>query len=180
MLLSYTELEEIVAAGQIRGVAPGAINAASIDVRLGHTLLVEALPDPGDAVRDLSRREPLALREVVMDERGFILTPGQFVLAHTMETFYLPKHISMEFLVKSSIARGGLDHANARWCDAGWNTASLTLEIRNVTQYHSLVVRPGMFIGQMKVYRHTEVPEEQSYAVRGRYNGDLSVQGIKP
>lgn len=181
MLLSHIELQEIVAAGVIRGVVPSAINAASIDVRLGSTLLVEAYPQCGGArVVDLSKRDPIALNRIDMDEEGFVIHPGQFVLAHTIETFHLPDDISMQFLLKSSPARNGLEHAAATWCDAGWHSSSLTLELRNVTQYHPLLVRPGMFVGQMKAFRHTPVPPEQSYRARGRYNGDAGVSAIKP
>lgn len=180
MLLSYTEIRELVDAGVVKGVADGAINATSIDVRLGTRLLIEDKPAPNDFVRDLSRREPIALREVTMDHRGFIMTPGQFVLAGTMEQFFLPDDISMQFLLKSSMGRNGLEHANSTWCDAGWRESVLTLEIRNVTQYHSLLIKPGMFVGQMKVFKHTRVPGEQSYSARGRYNNDGCVQAIKP
>lgn len=182
MLLSHIELVELVDQGVIEGVQPGAINAASIDVRLGERFMVEAASITRELrVVNLAKRESLRMRTVdVAPGANIRMHPGQFALAHTIERFNLPNDISAQFLLKSSIARSGLDHLSATWCDAGWNGSVLTLEIRNVTQTHHLVLEPGMFIGQMKFYRHTPVPDDQSYAVRGRYNGDSFVSGIKP
>lgn len=64
-------------------------------------------------------------------------------------------------------------------CDAGWNGSKLTLELVNLTRYHAIRLRPGDSIGQVVFFKHTPVPEEKSYAVRGRYNGDTSVSAIK-
>lgn len=64
-------------------------------------------------------------------------------------------------------------------CDAGWNGSKLTLELCNLSRFHSIRIRPGDAIGQMVFFRHTEVPEDRSYAARGRYNGDTTVSAIK-
>lgn len=64
-------------------------------------------------------------------------------------------------------------------CDAGWNGSKLTLELSNLSRFHSIRIRPGDAIGQMVFFRHTEVPEDRSYAARGRYNGDTTVSAIK-
>lgn len=178
MLLSYTELHEAVEAGYLRGVDPAAINQTTIDVRLGMDFLRECPPKWRDClpVVDCANRESVSFfkqRECV------VLEPQDFVLAHTMEEFYLPDFLSAEFSLKSSAARNGLEHLNACWIDAGFNSSVLTLELKNMTRYHQLKLRSGMFIGQIKVFRHTEVPAEQSYAARGRYNHDASVNAIK-
>jgi deoxycytidine triphosphate deaminase len=76
--------------------------------------------------------------------------------------------------------RIGLDHANAGWADPGWTGSVLTLELKNLTQETPIRLRPGDPIGQMVFFSCTSVPEDKSYAVRGRYNGDTSVSGIKP
>ena len=186
MLLSYTELNELVERGVIEGVHPQAINSASIDVRLGEGLM-EEVPRRTQPWRakpiavDLGKRQSPTLRRVSIPMvRGYHLRPGQFVLGATMERFNLPLDISAQFLLKSSMARCGLDHLSATWMDAGWCGSVLTLELRNVTEHHALILRTGMYIGQVKFYRHTPVPEEASYARRGRYNGDSTVTAIKP
>lgn len=185
MLLSYVELVELVEQGVITGVQPGAINAASIDVRLGSKILRESrlpwykrlLPwfFPRPAV-DLQVRESVGFYQEF--DRA-VLTPHDFCLAHTIELFNLPNDISVQFCLKSSLARNGLEQLEAGWADAGFNKSVLTLELKNMTRHHDLILTSGMFIGQLKFFRHTEVPEEASYSARGRYNGDSSVSAIK-
>jgi dCTP deaminase len=175
-LLSYVELVELVDQGVIQGVQPGAINAASVDVRLGMGFKRESA-NVSSHIVDLSQRQSIAFEDV---DYEIILAPQEFVLAHTIETFILPLDISAAFCLKSSIARNGLEHLNACWADAGWNRSTLTMELKNMTRYHKLMIREGMFIGQMKLFRHTAVPEEFGYGVRGRYNGDAGVSAIKP
>lgn len=176
MLLAYNELVEIVKKGYLVGVEPEAINPTSIDVRLGMKFLVEVPPEPGAQPVDLKARERLRL-----DSRfgGYTLDPQEFVLAHTEEVFNLPDDISAEFSLKSSLARNAMEHLNACWIDAGFTNSVLTLELKNMTRYHQLKLTSGMYIGQIKFFRHEQVPPEQSYSVRGRYNHDNSVRGIK-
>lgn len=183
MILTHEEIHEFVRTGGVRYSKPEAVNGTSLDLHLGALLLVEAHPPtPGGLFEiDLSARETLNFREVNLEEAGsFALLPGQFMLAHTIEEFHLPRTISGEYLLKSSHARSGLEHLNARWCDPGWYGSTLTLELTNMTQYHGLRLRYGMPIGQMVFHRHRRVPHKASYAVRGRYNNDKSAQAIKP
>jgi len=64
-------------------------------------------------------------------------------------------------------------------CDPGWHGSVLTLELRNLTTYHYLELRHGLPIGQMIFFRCEEVPAKGSYATKGSYNGDRTVQGVK-
>lgn len=175
MLLSYTELLNLIEQGVI-DADPANVNPCSIDVRLGDTLIIE---NAGKGVVDLSKREVFDSYTFLMDERGYRLNPGQFVLAHTMETFNLPNDICAEFKLKSSGARTGLENALATWCDPGWHGSKLTLELTNLLSNHDILIRPGDRIGQMIFYRVTPVPEDRSYARVGRYNNDASVQAVK-
>lgn len=175
-LLSYTELCELVEQGVITDVLHEHINAASIDVRLGNEVLVERA---SNRMVDLRARHNLTMESYAIGEGGYRLDPGEFILAHTLEKFHLPNDICAEFKLKSSGARIGLNNVLATWCDAGWNGSALTLELQNVTRHHSILLRPGDRIGQMLFYRVSPVPADRSYAVRGRYNGDVSVQQAK-
>ena len=179
-LLSHEELRRIVEQEIITPVDPKDINAASIDIHLDHTLLVERTPkDYHRWIVDYSKRTPLFMDKVVMDDDGYVLEPGAFILAQSREVFNLPNWLSAEYKLKSSMARIGLEHMNAGWCDAGWNGSVLTLEFKNMCSHHSIRIRPGDAIGQMIFFRHEPVASEASYASRGRYNGDSSVSGIK-
>ena len=104
---------------------------------------------------------------------------GEFVLASTVEVFNLPADISAEFRLKSSGARSGLNNLFACHCDPGWHESALTLELKNELRYHSIILTAGMPIGQMLFHRVKPVPAHKDYSVRGRYNKDVSAQGVK-
>ncbi|MGL5154928.1 MAG: dCTP deaminase, partial [Aeromonas veronii] len=96
--------------------------------------------------------------------------PGQAILACSMETFNLPNTISAMFKLRSSMGRCFLNHMMAGWADAGWHGAQLTMEFVNQTQYHRLLIKPGMRVGQMVFFEHEDAGED-SYSVKGNYNG---------
>ena len=64
-------------------------------------------------------------------------------------------------------------------CDPTWHGSVLTLELKNLTQYHTIILKPGDAIGQMIFRRMQPVSASHSYANVGRYNQDASVSGIK-
>lgn len=179
MLLSHEELRRIVELEIITPVDVKDINAASIDIHLGDTILWESDNDGLTKIIDFQARQPVSFEPYVMDADGWVLEPGDFILAQSREVFNLPNWLSAEYKLKSSMARIGLEHMNAGWCDAGWNGSVLTLELKNMCNHHSIRIRPGDAIGQMIFFRHEPVPTEASYASKGRYNGDKTVKGIK-
>ena len=176
-LLSHEELCHIVQMNVITPVEAKAINAASIDIHLGDTILWEAQPEVRPII-DYRKRQPVSYETYHMDADGWVLQPGDFILAQSREVFNLPNWLSAEYKLKSSMARIGLEHMNAGWCDAGWHGSVLTLELKNMCQYHSIRIRPGDAIGQMIFFRHEPVPTEASYATKGRYNKHNTVMGI--
>lgn len=190
MLLAHEEIEELLELEIVEYAEPELINASSLDIRLGLELLVER-PIPFNPLADsntpqplhevtLRKRDPLTMMRHNLKEHGpFKLYPGEFILAHSHEVFNLPNHISAQYALKSSMARIGLEHLNAGWCDAGWNGSSLTLELKNITRFHVIVLQHLDKIGQMCFFKHKAVKEEHSYASKGRYNGDRFVSGAK-
>ena len=172
MLLTYPTLRDLVRTGVLENVDENNINAASIDIRLGDSLLVES-GRPG--IVDLAEREIPDMVPLPEDASGaWRLRPGQFCLVNSHEIFHLPNDLAAEFKLRSSVARAGLDHALAGWADPGWHNATLTMELRNVSQNHVVLLRPGMRIGQMVFWRGEPVPQSRSYATRGRYNHQRS------
>ena len=81
-------------------------------------------------------------------------------------------------MLKSSRAREGLEHLMAGFCDPGWHGSRLTLELSNARRMHAVAIWPGMKIGQMVFHKMEGIPG-RSYAVTGRYNGDLGVTASK-
>ena len=86
--------------------------------------------------------------------------------------------MAAQFVLKSSRAREGLEHLLAGFCDPSWHGSRLTLELSNARRHHSVPIWPGMKIGQMVFHLITGTPE-RTYAVTGRYNGDLGVTASK-
>jgi dCTP deaminase len=144
---------------------PELLNPASLDVRLGHKLMIEVSDRRSLITIDISDRT---------EEDPYLLTPGEFVLAETIETFNLPDDISAQFVLKSSRAREGFTHALAGWIDPGFNKSKLTLELKNQRRYHGLHLYPNLKIGQLVFFQMNSTPAI-SYAVTGRYNGHGSV-----
>lgn len=190
-LLSYNNLMTLVAMNIITNVEHDQINATSIDLTLGSNLLIERphpdaflakLQSGNEAVAGVCLRDrtPLYMGPHNLEIDGpYDLMPGEFILAQSAQMFNLPRNVSAEYKLKSSMARIGLEHLNAGWCDAGWNGSVLTLELKNMTRYHAIRLQAGDRIGQVVFFQHAAVPEDRSYAARGRYNGDTTVSGIK-
>lgn len=179
-ILSYNELVKLLDNGVVQGGLLENVNAASIDVRLGKSFMCEKGPgaelETCHAV-DIAKR--LGPTMYLLTPVRAVLTPQEFVLAHTMEVLNLPNDLAAEFRLKSSGARSGLQHALAIWADPGFHGA-MTLELTNSLRFHEIVLTPGCPIGQLIFHRVEPVPEHASYRARGRYNGDLGVSGIKP
>ena len=144
---------------------PELLNPASLDVLLGDNLMVENVVTTDLMRLDISQHS---------EHDPFMLQPGEFCLAETVEVFNLPEDISCQFVLKSSRARSGLNHLLAGWCDPGWHGSKLTLELKNERLHHALPLYPGMKIGQMVFHQMSSAPLK-SYAITGNYNNHLTV-----
>ena len=169
VILSDWQIRSRCEGGMIQGYADELINPASLDVRLGDTLLIES------AVSRELVPYPLGGHT---EANPYELVPGQFCLAQTVEVFNLPDDIAAQFMLKSSRAREGLEHLMAGYCDPGWHGSVLTLELHNSRQLWPVGLWPGMKIGQVVFHLMAERPL-RSYAVSGRYNMDVTVTGSK-
>lgn len=183
MLMSYNELCVLVETGVID--APmSQVNGASIDIRLGEDILIES-SEP--VIIDLSApklNEDKCWNKEKMSEDGFVMMPGDFILAVSIERFRVPSNIACDFRLRSSMARSFLNASLAMWVDPWFgfksdNDTRLTLELQNISSCKRLKIRPGLLVGQMIFHKTESVPEDKSYAVRGRYNGSETVQASK-
>lgn len=184
MLLSAPQLHQLIEDGVIDALHEN-VNSASIDVRIGDEILLEephyttisnehghseAVGGVNPTPVDISAKESPTFVKIKIPEEGIIIEPGQCFLAHTVETFNLPDTISGQFIERSTVARCFLEHLQAGWADAGWHGAQLTMEFKNMNNFHRLLIKPGMRIGQMVFFQHETVGED-SYSVKGSYNG---------
>jgi dCTP deaminase len=173
VLLSDRDLVSEIKAGQLTldPFEPSLVQPSSIDVRLDRLFRVfnnhlYTHIDPSQQQDDLT-----SLVEV-SDGESFVLHPGEFALASTLETVTLGHQLAARLEGKSSLGRLGLlVHSTAGFIDPGFS-GHVTLELSNVA---SLPIRlwPGMKIGHICVLRLSS-PAEHPYgsAVYGsRYQG---------
>lgn len=150
MLIDRQILEAIEAGDLVVEPADGTlarIQPASLDVRLGHSFQVARRGfEPIDLKADCS-----ANWERVTVERGekFVLGPGEFVLAATLESIGLGDNLVARVEGLSSLGRQGLlIHATAGFIDPGWPLAPITLEISNLRSV-PMWLYPGMRVAQL-------------------------------
>lgn len=173
MLLSDRDLVIEIKAGNLAldPFEPALIQPSSIDVRLDRLFRVfnnhlYTHIDPAQ------QQDELTSVVDVPDGESFVLHPGEFVLASTVEVISLGDQLAGRLEGKSSLGRLGLlTHSTAGFIDPGFS-GHITLELSNVA---NLPIRlwPGMKIGQLCIFRLSS-PAEHPYgsAVYGsRYQG---------
>ena len=171
MILSDTELHALCINNQLHDpYTPELVNPASIDVRLGADILVELKSNQGDM-------EKLSIASATA-EAPWLLAPGEFILASTIERFNVPNYLAAQFKLKSSRAREGLEHLLAGYIDPGFHNSTLTLELVNVRRHSCVPLWPGMKIGQVVYYQMSQVPN-RDYATVGNYNNCPTVAASK-
>lgn len=155
MVLSDRTIKEELASGNIiiNPLDENCIQPASVDVHLDRRLLL---------FRN-SRRAYIDIREdmsdltdlvTIEDNKPFVLHPGEFVLASTLEYIELPSYLVARLEGKSSLGRIGLlIHSTAGYVDPGWK-GHLTLELSNVANL-PVTLYYSMKIGQISYLRLT-------------------------
>jgi dCTP deaminase len=168
-ILCDYEIKALCTDGMVQNYDEALINPASLDLRLGDTIMIES-------AESLDMR-PLSIAGRTADN-PYELKPGQFILAQTIEVFNMPENIAGLFFLKSSRAREGYENLHAGYADPGWHGSVLTLELKNSRQLLPLPLYPGMKIGQMAFFRMSNMPIV-SYAKIGHYNNDQFVSQSK-
>ena len=172
-VLSDRSIREELAKGRIviDPLADDAIQPASVDLHLDRVFRIfRVTRRPYVDVREPT--DDLTERVVVADDEPFVVQPGTFVLAGTIETIVLPDDIVARVDGKSSLGRLGLlVHATAGYVDPGWS-GKLTLELSNQSQM-PIALYYCMKIAQLSFYR-LSTPVERPYGSPGlgsKYQG---------
>jgi len=156
MLMSDTNIRSARHMGwlDIEPYDPEMLQPASIDIRLGTHFtryIVNHYSDPpeGGYIIDPTEDNHRMTEQIVIPSEGAIkLYPGEFLLAHTVETITLSSRIAARLEGRSSYARLGLIvHSTAGFIDPGF-TGQITLELSNLAP-HPIVLRPGIRVGQI-------------------------------
>ena len=104
----------------------------------------------------------------------YLLLPGQFVLATTMEYFALPDDLTAFVEGRSSLGRMGLFIQNAGWVDPGFE-GEITLELFNANRC-AIELTAGRRVGQL-VFAQMDAAAENPY--RGKYQGQRGATGSR-
>jgi dCTP deaminase len=131
---------------------PAQVQAASIDVRIGHQFIVlqraaVSHVDPSESsllTRSLHRTQQ---KVRVQTRQKFVIHPRQLVLAATLEYISMPKDLAAMVEGRSSWGRLGLIIATACSVAPGFK-GCITLELVNDGEV-PIVLRPGMRIAQL-------------------------------
>ena len=177
MILVDHQIRKLCEEGLVTPYDPSLVNPASLDLRLGNWIKVEADLKIGQGWANSVAYDDVCI-EKFSQEKPYWLAPNQFILAESMEVFHMPDNVCGKYVQKSSRAREGMDHLNAGYADCGWSGSRLTFEFKNLLQRHGVAIWPGMKCGQMIFWNTAEMPE-QSYSVVGNYNNDLRVTASK-
>lgn len=182
MVLSDRTIAIELAAGRIvvDPVHADDIQPSSIDLHLGADFRV--FRNSRYPYIDPLREQP-ELTELVYasTEEPFVLHPGEFVLAVTVEHIGLPDDIVARLEGKSTLGRLGLMiHSTAGYIDPGWR-GQVTLELSNVANL-PILLTPGMKIGQVSFMRMT-TPVDRPYGhheLGSRYQDQAGATAARP
>lgn len=170
MILSDKTIKRMLAQGSL-GAAPieeMQIQPASIDIRLGSTYSI--VEDTSDGI--LRMDNEMKYKTIHADR--YLLMPGQFVLATTIEFFRLPNDLTAFVEGRSSLGRMGLFIQNAGWVDAGFE-GEITLELFNANRC-AIELQAGRRVGQL-VFAQMDDTAENPY--HGKYQGQRGATGSK-
>ncbi|WP_428957905.1 dCTP deaminase [Streptomyces sp. cg35] len=169
MLLSDHEIRDRVRTGEV-AIAPfdeRRVQPASVDLLLDHYLRIPRQPG-----REIDVAQVWAGHTVLaeIDEGGWVLQPGDFVLASTVERIKLPDCLAARVEGKSSLGRLGLAvHVTAGFIDPGF-AGQVTLEIANLSPW-PIRLRRQMPIAQLCLIPMSAVPERPYGSADNHYQG---------
>jgi dCTP deaminase len=140
---------------------PLSIQPASVEVRLDENIIAYRRGD----------------ENITLDENGYELLPGEFILASTQERIHVPADLVARVEGKSSWARRGiLVHVSAGYIDPGFQ-GNVTLEIANLHSAKSAHLYPGDRIAQI-AFEDLDRPASMPYGTDGlgsHYQGQAGV-----
>ena len=175
MVLSDRTIKEEMRHGRlaIDPLGEGCVQPASVDLRLDKFFRVFRIHRRPYIDVSLPMEDLTELVEVD-DGIPFIIAPGEFVLASTMESISLPDDLVARLDGKSSLGRLGLlIHATAGYVDPGFS-GKLTLELSSVAKM-PIAIYYGMKVCQISFLR-LSAPAERLYgdpSLGSKYQGQV-------
>ena len=144
------------------------IQPASVDIRLGNTFSI--VEDSPNGI--ITMQNEISYKTIQTDK--YILLPGQFVLATTLEYFVMPNDLTAFVEGRSSLGRMGLFIQNAGWVDPGFE-GEITLELFNANRC-AIELQAGRRVGQL-VFAQLDDIALNPY--KGKYQGQKGATGSR-
>ncbi len=144
------------------------IQPASVDIRLGNTFSI--VDDTPSGIITLDSE----IKYKTITAEKYLILPGQFVLATTMEFFELPDDLTAFVEGRSSLGRMGLFIQNAGWVDPGFK-GEITLELFNANRC-AIELTAGRRVGQL-VFAKMDRTAQDPY--NGKYQGQTGATGSR-
>ncbi len=152
----------------INPVTKEQIQPASVDIRLGNTFSV--VDDTPSNIITLESQ--ISYKTITADT--YLIMPGEFVLATTMEYFELPDNLTAFVEGRSSLGRMGLFIQNAGWVDPGFK-GEITLELYNANRC-AIELKAGRRVGQLVF---AEMDDSALNPYNGKYQGQMGATGSR-
>ena len=170
MILSDKTIGEMLKEGNlsIEPLQEGQIQPASVDSRVRDTFGIGE--DSAGGI--ITMNTQIKYKTIKADK--YLLLPGQFVLATTMEYFALPDDLTAFVEGRSSLGRMGLFIQNAGWVDPGFK-GEITLELFNANRC-AIELQAGRRVGQL-VFAKMDRPAVNPY--NGKYQGQRGATGSR-
>lgn len=144
------------------------IQPASVDIRLGNTFSVVDETSTGI----ITLQNEIQYKTITTD--NYLIMPGQFVLATTMEYFELPDDLTAFVEGRSSLGRMGLFIQNAGWVDPGFK-GEITLELFNANKC-AIALQAGRRVGQLVF---AKMDDHALHPYQGKYQGQRGATGSR-
>lgn len=170
MILSDSKIRQLLTEGSLK-ISPLEdiqIQPASVDIRLGTSF--STLSNSSSSI--ITMDAPVQYQEV--ETENYLLLPGHFVLATTLEYFHLPPNLTAFVEGRSSIGRMGLFIQNAGWVDPGF-AGEITLELFNAGTC-AIELKAGRRVGQLVF---AEMDQAAAHPYDGKYQFQQKATGSR-
>lgn len=180
MILSDGTLKEKIKRGEIviEPFSEEFLQPASYDLHLDENVLIFDKEKYG--LIDVKRPSDALMKKIKIKDDGYLIHPGDFVLANVKEITGVDERHVGRLEGKSSLGRLGLViHVTAGFLDPG-NKLRLTLEMVNLSGL-PIKIYKGMKIAQI-AFEELDQPCERPYGSKGlgsKYKGDMTVKGSR-
>ena len=138
------------------------LSSFGYDIRVGEEFLISKTSTEGNIIDPKNAREEGYYKVLATSNLPCILPAGHYALAHSVETFKIPRDIKAVCMGKSTYARSGII-VNVTPLEPGWE-GTLTIEISNSTT-SPVYIYPNEGIAQLEFTRGHQ--PAVSYADRG-------------